>query len=235
MNKVDLTEKRYGKLVCLKQLDQGKILVKCDCGNEKIISRSDFKKTLTCGCSKIKYQVIGKKFGKLKCIKFIPSKKRYECKCSCGNIKYNNGKDLFENKIKSCGCLKEKNRGKARKNWIGKKIGKYTITKFLGMRPKTNNPKKFNSFYEVICECGAVREKNINNLGDMQSCGCLRKSPEYLKKMMRNFKRTADVKTIRSLGKSYTIKQLCEMFEMSEQAINRILKNKSYKWIEEDE
>jgi hypothetical protein len=56
-NKIDLTGKRFGKLVVIKETDKrcsGRVtwLCKCDCGNEKIIDSSCLRRgdTQSCGC-----------------------------------------------------------------------------------------------------------------------------------------------------------------------------------------
>lgn len=52
MKFIDLTGKRFEKLVVIKYVEKGKWLCKCDCGNEKIIRGDSLKQrlTLSCGC-----------------------------------------------------------------------------------------------------------------------------------------------------------------------------------------
>ena len=88
----------------------------CDCGNEKVICRSELlsKGTKSCGCYKPN-QVIdltNKKFGKLKVISLdkIKNHKAYWiCKCDCGNEKSIMANSLTSGKTKSCGCLAKSN------------------------------------------------------------------------------------------------------------------------------
>ena len=55
--------------------------------------------------------IIGKKFGKLTVIKFIPIKEREHksrnvlCRCDCGNFHQVNYSKLINGHTKSCGCL----------------------------------------------------------------------------------------------------------------------------------
>lgn len=52
---IDLTGQRFGKLLVIKRVGSDKSkhstwLCQCDCGNKKIISRSCFRSTKSCGC-----------------------------------------------------------------------------------------------------------------------------------------------------------------------------------------
>lgn len=51
----DYTGKKFGMLTITKELGKGKVLAKCDCGSEKIISKSNILNgnTNSCGCIKI--------------------------------------------------------------------------------------------------------------------------------------------------------------------------------------
>lgn len=49
---IDLTNKKFGKLIAIKYMGSSKWLCKCECGNEKIIDGSSLKRGITksCGC-----------------------------------------------------------------------------------------------------------------------------------------------------------------------------------------
>ncbi len=128
----DLTGQRFGKLIVL-ELDQEKSTPKrkfwkcqCDCGNIKSI-RSDSltsKKapTVSCGCynkerlqetKHIKYDIQGKRFGKLIAIK--PTERRntqnktiWYCTCDCGGFAEVLRDDLLRGHTTSCGCNRSK-------------------------------------------------------------------------------------------------------------------------------
>lgn len=58
-----------------------------------------------------KRDMIGKRVGKLVVIKELEKRASngsvvWLCKCDCGNTKEVSSKNLFENRISSCGCLK---------------------------------------------------------------------------------------------------------------------------------
>lgn len=88
-----------------------------------------------------KHDLSGKRFGKLKVIKFLYFKKLYDkegkrrafflCKCDCGGKKIANGNQLQTGHIKSCGCIVE------RKYFIDetyfKKINREDKAYFLGL------------------------------------------------------------------------------------------------------
>ena len=119
----DLTGKRFGKLVVIRQAETkySKIhwLCKCDCGNETIVSTSGLKSghTSSCGCYQYEGErsnfndLTGKTFGKLKVISRAENSKtglvRYLCKCDCGNETIVASGHLISGNIQSCGCWKQ--------------------------------------------------------------------------------------------------------------------------------
>ena len=134
--KIDLTNKVFGRLKVLKQVDNIQTpngrshvawLCECECG-EQIIVRGDNLRnghTVSCGCKKREVlaaagknrasNLVGSVFGKLTVKK--DSGKRdnkggiiWECECSCGNITYVSTSNLTrpnESTI-SCGCAKSR-------------------------------------------------------------------------------------------------------------------------------
>lgn len=115
----DLTNQRFGHLVVLKQADKiGKDthrawLCRCDCGNEIILRGYLLTggKNTHCGClSKIKVNMLGKKYGRLTVIGFAKNDKyqnaQWLCRCDCGTEKIVQGAALRRGDIQSCGCLK---------------------------------------------------------------------------------------------------------------------------------
>lgn len=128
--KEDLTGRRFGKLVVIKQDEDyvtpsgtvhARWLCRCDCGNTKSIIQSNLIRGLskTCGCRKFnddkvmpREDLAGQRFGRLFVIKqaadyIKPDGRhvaRWECKCDCGNTTYVTGENLKQ-KTKSCGCV----------------------------------------------------------------------------------------------------------------------------------
>ena len=184
---IDLTGKRFGKLIVLKKADK-KIqnrpawVCQCDCGNTKIIAGDCLRKgdTKSCGClsselaSKRKKidMPIGSKWGKWIILEEDPQKKNgyyyYICKCECGNIKSVSGHSLRSGESTSCGkCL--------RKTIIGKKFGLLTI---LNINEEKTTDK--NIYVDCLCECGNKTTVCYSNLtrkeSNTVSCGCLNQS-----------------------------------------------------------
>lgn len=117
----DLTGQRFGRLVVIKRLEnnsrnQARWLVKCDCGNTKILTTNAFKKTKSCGClrkevtsNRTSAKLEGKKYGKLTVMKRLRSNKKQNivwlCKCECGNFTEATTDLLNRGEKLSCGCL----------------------------------------------------------------------------------------------------------------------------------
>lgn len=107
-----LENKRFGKLLVIEYISNGKYRCKCECGNEYIGVVSDLMKgkTKSCGCLKKSRQldIVGKKFGKLLVLERIGlnKHKHYEFKvlCDCGKENIIEGRYLTSGKTKSCGC-----------------------------------------------------------------------------------------------------------------------------------
>lgn len=159
--RIDLTGKKYNHLTILQELGGGKILCRCDCGNEKIFDKYNVTggNTKSCGClRKIKNDYTGKKFNNLTIIKELENNKVL-CHCDCGNEKILNKYDVTSGNIKSCGCLKNQII-----DYTGKKFNHLTIVKELGGG-------------EVLCRCDCGNEviKNKQKVikGIIKSCGCI--------------------------------------------------------------
>ena len=135
--RIDLTGKRYGKLVVVSESETNgykkktKWLCKCDCGKYKDIRadalKSKVNPTRSCGCLSPNGQdLTGMVFGRLKVIADSGvrknQKKVYICLCDCGNETHVVAGALKSGGTKSCGCLKpiicsEVNRGKRHHNY----------------------------------------------------------------------------------------------------------------------
>lgn len=125
-NSEDLTGKQFGKLTVVKRLEsritkegkkQAQWLCHCACGNDIIAITAKLKSghTKSCGCLRSEnaskhIDLVGKKFGRLTVIEYIPLDKRIKpsymwlCKCECGNFKALSTNNLTSGKVLSCGC-----------------------------------------------------------------------------------------------------------------------------------
>ena len=68
-------------------------------------------------------QFIGYRTGKLVVIGRAHSDGKclyWKCKCNCGNIRFHTKQNILSGNLKSCGCFKEKCRGRYHKNWKGR-------------------------------------------------------------------------------------------------------------------
>lgn len=118
----DLTGRRFSKLTVIKELGGGRILCRCDCGEEKIFIKSNVKRGLAKSCGRcvrrhtrrdLIKDTTGQRFGKLVVIKEL-GYNRVLCRCDCGNIKEINKSHLLNGDIISCGCKMRKNAIEAR-------------------------------------------------------------------------------------------------------------------------
>lgn len=102
--KEELWGKKFGKLIVIKLLPEGKCRCVCECGSETDILRGNLTSghTKSCGC--LQGGVVGKKIGKF----YVDSEVRknyYKCICECGNVEIRSYKSLTnkgEHKCKSC-------------------------------------------------------------------------------------------------------------------------------------
>lgn len=120
--RLDLTNRRFGRIVALEPTDKRKngcIIwkCKCDCGNFCEVIGSDLtrNRVQSCGCLKkevgikIRKDIRGKRFGKLIAMYPIYNNEnkhsKWHCVCDCGNEKDIDLASLTTGKTKSCGCL----------------------------------------------------------------------------------------------------------------------------------
>ena len=121
MRRIDLTGKRFGKLVVLEFYDNkwggARWLCKCDCGSITIVSGSNLRygHTTSCGCAKYRRfseDLTGRKFGKLTVLEFDrmgPRGRAYwKCRCDCNDEVSNfisvRQDGLISGHTTSCGC-----------------------------------------------------------------------------------------------------------------------------------
>lgn len=173
-NPVDITGKRYGKLVAIKYVGNSKWLCKCDCGNEHIVKTSYLNNgdTKSCGKCSRAIDMTGKRFGKLTVIRRSEDKptKRgdgmvmWECLCDCGRTIVTTRTELIKGFKKDCGCSRDYH------EVVGEKFGRLTVLKII--------PAGTLSSYihaECRCECGKITHPPVRRLmdGSVKSCGCL--------------------------------------------------------------
>lgn len=138
----DISGKRFGRLVALycssKPNEPVKWKCKCDCGKELNVLYSNLytRNTTSCGCYHLERQkeykdISGRKFGLLTALYPVNSsgKRKWKCKCDCGNFIDVIVDRLTTGNTKSCGCIKS--------------YGEQRIQKIL-QNLKVNYKKEFN-------------------------------------------------------------------------------------------
>jgi len=198
--RVDLTGKKFGRLLVIKALSIEKTpvskkylrtlvyyLCKCDCGNFKVVLDSYLRRgTQSCGCLgreksrtrpiNEKHNLIGKRFGRLTVIDLshINGARYWTCKCDCGMEKVARSDALKEGRTKSCGCIqKERLRLQNERNTedlSGQRFNRLTVVCLAEKKGR-------RTAWLCACDCGNDIITTANSLkkGDAQSCGCIRK------------------------------------------------------------
>ena len=192
--RINIKGQRFGNLIVIEELEErdknNRIICKClcDCGNYCDIPKINLTKgkTKSCGCSKYISKIkdedfIGKIFGDFKVLSYVGKNdkgiKLYKCQCSCGNIVDVNCYNLKDGTSTNCGCKRKQTlSNKMRKNIIGKKFGKLTVIKEVGV----NNKGKVEWLCE--CECGNKITATTGSLMSKHtlSCGCIKSKGNFL-------------------------------------------------------
>lgn len=180
---IDLTGRRFGKLVVLRKDNierndhkGARWICKCDCGNEISVLAGRLKsgQTKSCGCLKQdnnKYRnddLTGQVFGRWTVLNKDNSQKgrgtAYLCQCECGTLRIIPRHSLIQGFSKSCGC----GRSIPKKDLTGRKFGKLTV---IGI-----DKEKYGRgiYWKCQCECGEIVSHRTGALekGDVISCGC---------------------------------------------------------------
>lgn len=169
-NRIDLTGKRFGKLVVIGNPQKGKGSTGtkwkclCDCGKTVYRYSNTLKKEgslSSCGCMKgelISKNLTGQHFGKLTAIEKIGQDNNHnnlwKCQCECGNYTTVRATSLNQGETLSCGCLKSS--------------GNAFISKFL-MKKNINFIAEY-SFPDCLTEKGNLMRFDfciLNNDGNI--------------------------------------------------------------------
>ena len=160
-SRIDLTGKRFGKLIALRPASKAangsiKWLCRCDCGKVKEIRGDRLRngETKSCGCTQFKkYDLTGQKINHLLVLERIGSDKHgkalYKCQCDCGNVKTITAGDLKSGRVVSCGCYAKTLLDDLHNNNIihglsNKRI--YAIWKSMIQRCENPNTESYNDY-----------------------------------------------------------------------------------------
>lgn len=120
------------------------------------------------GCSGIRTDLTGKKFGRLTVIRFknmYKNKSNWFCKCECGNCCTVLGDDLKRLKTKSCGCLREENITTHNKS----KSLEYKIWEAIKHRCNNSNNNQYKNYGGrgiTVCDRWSKFENFYEDMGD---------------------------------------------------------------------
>lgn len=170
---IDLTGKRFGKLIVLSRSENKSTRVrwncKCDCGNLCIVAGKSLKAGQeSCGCFRGRYNfvdLVGKRFGRLIVVEQLPvnSLRQVEwlCKCDCGNKAIGTTSALKAGDKTSCGCAYTH-------DLTNRRFGMLTVcSRAANKRDKVT--------WNCQCECGQFTKASTSDLllGKRVSCGCV--------------------------------------------------------------
>lgn len=203
----DLTGLRFGRWMVLEQVEnyvspqgatQSQWRCKCDCGVERIVSRSTLTsgKSKSCGClhkdSVVKYghdDLTGLRFGRLTVLNRVADEypPRWKCECDCGNVVYPSVHHLISDKVKSCGCL-QRDIASQRLDLVDMQFGQLHVISRAS--DYMDSSGRGYSRWNCRCECGrmvVVRQCALRS-GHTTSCGCIGVSKlEYLVQQYLDF------------------------------------------------
>lgn len=181
----DLSGRRFGKLVAIKQTEErkNKYVVwecRCDCGNTVFLRSNSLLQgqTKSCGCmrSASRQKIIdltGTRFGRLTVIRDSGERRNFqivwECICDCGEVTKVVGYSLIRGYTKSCGCLRRETTARVNeKDLRGCRFGNLVALR------KLEDRQNDTIIWECRCDCGAIVNVLRSNLtsGNTKSCGC---------------------------------------------------------------
>jgi hypothetical protein len=112
---IDLTGKRFGKLVVLYRVEvkgvggshKIKWMCRCDCGTENTRDGSSLRRgaSRSCGACVKNQDITGRTFHRWRVVNRTTDMGNWNCVCECGTEKVVNIYELLRGNSKSCGCL----------------------------------------------------------------------------------------------------------------------------------
>lgn len=177
----DIRGRKFGRLTAIERVSNrgAKVfyLFRCDCGNEKEISKNRVEagNSTSCGCLRKQNEAdfVGNRYNYLTAIKRIgyhTSDKvlLWLFRCVCGKEKEINFHQVQSGKLQSCGCMLRKTMSKKKSQNIS--AGKYnSLTAIKFVRREANK-----TMWLFRCDCGKEKEINKSSVvsGFVKTCGC---------------------------------------------------------------
>ncbi|MBO5036736.1 MAG: AP2 domain-containing protein [Clostridia bacterium] len=116
----------------------------------------------------------GKTFGDLTVVSLseptLSGRRRWLCRCVCGNTKIVSEDNLKRGHTKSCGCRKAP-------DLTGKVFGKLTVIRLSDKRGSRG--KRTTPLWECRCECGAITYKASDTLNNPEMSMCAECAGKY--------------------------------------------------------
>jgi len=174
----------FGQLTVLAVFRDSRRAVKChcrcDCGNLTEVYWHNVKagRTKSCGCreeaNRRKFRdITGQRFGKLTALS--PTKERrcgnvvWECRCDCGSLYYQTGRNLVRGFSRHCGCEKRSGKSAGFRDLTNRRSNRLTA-----LYPTEKRTSGGSVIWCCICDCGKEAEVSETALvhGSQISCGC---------------------------------------------------------------
>jgi hypothetical protein len=119
------------------------------------------------------HDLCGMRFGRLTVTEFAGTKgakRRWSCRCDCGNVREVITANLISGMTRSCGCWRvEHHRERLTENLAGKRFGRLCV-----IAHDIDAKSGGGAFWVCKCDCGSVRTVAACSLksGATLSCGC---------------------------------------------------------------
>lgn len=97
--RIDLTGHKFGDLVVIRYIGEGKWLCRCSCDKEVVVLASNLRRGHTKSCGHKKYR-IGEKYGKLEIVDEMPN--GYMSVCECGRERFISTQTLLKQPPQMC-------------------------------------------------------------------------------------------------------------------------------------
>lgn len=111
MRLIELTGRRFGRLVATRYVGDGRWECQCDCGTTKIARGQDLRSehTTTCGCRERIKSLVGIRFGRVVVTgdsgwRTTDGNVIWKYLCDCGRVATTRGANLTRGATRSCGC-----------------------------------------------------------------------------------------------------------------------------------
>ena len=176
---IDLTGQTFGRLTVLykapikEKKKQAEWVCQCECGNKIIVGSYQLRHGLSAKCAicrasevqdRLLVDITGKRFGKLVPQYYIKDKKKWHCKCDCGNEVDVSAHALKSGNTKGCMRCRDGNRFVDKTGMV---FNHLTVISKFGMN------RHGKTLWLCKCDCGNEHIVATDKLSITQSCGHL--------------------------------------------------------------